>query len=244
MPSLRFPLRLWLPLRVTDTGWFSYRSPPSGSLRLLRPLRFVRSEGISSSSCCPNTARNVVWASMSLSLATSSGIAPRPFRRGGQSQSESVHPDRHGRRRVLDLQRGGRSRARRISTGFQGRHGDRPRLFRSGSRHHCPGPSWTGSGTTGARAHLRCDQGLLDLAPKTARRVCDDGTDQEGPVTCVGEPSVLPASVSLSLAMSISNLPAAGVAIFMVSLTTWAWTSVQTPARSEPPESRIWTSLS
>ena len=106
------------------------------------------------------------------------------FVRGWQSlldaQPQHVHPDRHGHRRRLALQRRRRHPARAFPAGVP-----RPRrvgrgLLRGGRRHHRPRPARPGAGAARARADLGgAIKALLDLAPKTARRLKDDGTDEE-----------------------------------------------------------------
>ncbi len=66
-------------------------------------------------------------------------------------------------------------RARRLGRG----------LFRGRRGHHRAGAARAGTGTARARTDLGAIRALLDLAPKTARRVADDGSDAEVPLDSV-----------------------------------------------------------
>ncbi len=93
-------------------------------------------------------------------------------------QSQHVHADRDGHRRRLRLQRWSpRSRpafSRSVPDARRGRG-----LFRSRQHDHRAGADRPGAGIARARSTSGAIRALLDLAPKTARRVKDDGGDEE-----------------------------------------------------------------
>ena len=98
------------------------------------------------------------------------------------AQSQHVHADRHGHRRRLALQRGrdacARASSRRPSAASTARS---PVYFEAAA-------VITVLVLLGQVLELRARQttsgairALLDLAPKTARRICDDGSERGGP---------------------------------------------------------------
>ena len=92
-----------------------------------------------------------------------------------QSQSQHVHPDRHGHGRRLDLQRGRDGRARPLPAGVP-RHGRRGRdLLRGGGGDHRPRAARPGARAASARTDRRRDPGPArpcaeDRAPHPRRR--------------------------------------------------------------------------
>ena len=105
------------------------------------------------------------------------------FVRGWQSlrhaQPQHVHPDRDGHRRRLCLQRGRNARARHLPAAFRGHGGAVAVYFEAAA-------VITVLVLLGQVLELRARaatsgaiRALLDLAPKTARRVREDGSDEE-----------------------------------------------------------------
>ena len=100
------------------------------------------------------------------------GVAQEP-------QSQYVHADRHGDGRGLGLQRGRNGRAQSVPTGLQGHGRGRRDLFEAAA-------VITVLVLLGQVLELRAREqtggairALLDLAPKTARRIRADSTDEE-----------------------------------------------------------------
>ena len=96
------------------------------------------------------------------------------------AQPQHVHADRHGDRRRLALQRGrddrARSSSRRPSAAWTARSPSISRRRPSSRCWCCSGRCWSSARRQTTSGAIRA---LLDLAPKTARKLSDDGSEEE-----------------------------------------------------------------
>jgi Cu+-exporting ATPase len=90
--------------------------------------------------------------------------------------------DRHGHRRRLGLQPGRHPLSGGLPTGHPRPRRRGRRLFRGGCRHHRAGVARSGARTEGPRPDERRHPCPARPAPKTARRIRADGTDEEVPL--------------------------------------------------------------
>ena len=101
-----------------------------------------------------------------------------------QPQSQHVDADRHRRRGGVSLQRGRRPSRPGCSRSVP-RHGPRRRLLRGGGGHRLADAARADARAARALADLGGDQVAARLAPKTARRIRADGTEEDVPLTDV-----------------------------------------------------------
>ena len=133
--------------------------------------------------------RAPVWIELALASAGRAvgGVAVLPSRLGvdRQPQPQHVDADLARRRRGLSLQR-----RRHAVPGHLPAPVPRPwrrgaGLFRGGRRHRRAGLPRPGAGTARPRATGSAIRALLDLAPKTARRIGADGSETDVPLDSV-----------------------------------------------------------
>ena len=128
-----------------------------------------------SSSCCRDAGRAV--GRLAVLRRWRQSIA--------QPQPEHVDADRHRRRRRLRLQRGRDDRAERVP-GIVPRARSRRRVLRGGRGHRVADAARARcSSCARARQTSAAIKALLGLAPKTARRLRDDGTEEDVPLAHV-----------------------------------------------------------
>ena len=95
------------------------------------------------------------------------------------AQSEYVHADRDGHGRGLDLQRGCHRCPRALSRGVSHGRWRCAGLLRGGCRHHRARAPWQILELRAREQTGGAIRALLDLAPKTARRIGPDGKEED-----------------------------------------------------------------
>jgi len=95
------------------------------------------------------------------------------------AQPQHVHTDRHGDRRRVPLQRGSTAGARAVSAAFRGHDGGSPSISKLPPSSPCFGAAPARCSNCAHASRLRVRSRAPYLAPKAARRVREDGSDEE-----------------------------------------------------------------